>query len=323
MTVIHFENKEIALNEDESVLDALLRENFDIPHGCKAGACQSCVMRITSGTVPPQAQQGLKTAQKELGLFLSCSCKPKEDISISLAEQIGEKATTKVINVEKVNRDILQLTLQKPFACRAGQYINIWQSNDVIRSYSIASASSSETIVLHIKVLKDGIFSQWADQQLMPGDELTIQGPLGECIYTEDAKSQTLLLAGIGTGLAPLFGIIQDALMAGHERDIHLVLGAKTPSGFYYRQTLSNLANKHDNLHLHYVAQTGEQDDIQEGDIQEGDIYQYLKAQFPSTKDHRIYLCGAESFVRKAKKQCFLAGAAMKEIHADAFLPCG
>lgn len=41
----------------------------------------------------------------------------------------------------------------------------------------------------------------------------------------------------------------------------------------------------------------------------------------PSLKDHRVFLCGNPDVVGLLRKKAFLAGASLKDIYADAFLP--
>jgi hypothetical protein len=38
-------------------------------------------------------------------------------------------------------------------------------------------------------------------------------------------------------------------------------------------------------------------------------------------KGYRVFLCSAESFTTKMRKLCFLTGAGMRDISADAFIP--
>ena len=55
--------------DDESVLNALLREGVDIPYGCQTGVCQSCIMKTEHSVVPRDAQKGLREVQKQQGYF--------------------------------------------------------------------------------------------------------------------------------------------------------------------------------------------------------------------------------------------------------------
>lgn len=95
-----------------------------------------------------------------------------------------------------------------------------------------------------------------------------------------------------------------------------MVLGARSRDGFYLQKELAQLAGD-SQLQVDFTCL-----DETLSERSGGDLYQFVKQHYPSTKGLRIYLCGAESFVRKMKKQCFMAGANMRDIHADAFLPC-
>lgn len=319
MPFVEIDQKTLPLEEGESVLDGLLRHGQSIPHGCKAGACQSCLMRLEGGELPSTAQVGLKPAQKELGHFLSCCCVPEGDLRISHVDQAGLKATAKVLSVKLLGTDVLRVRLSPVFSFKAGQYLNIWHGTDTVRSYSIASLPSDEFIELHIRILANGLFSRWALDSLKEGDTLQVQGPLGHCIYSGENPDSPLLLAGIGTGAAPLYGIVRDALEQGHQAPIHLFVGARHASDLYLLPALTALAEQHSQLTLRLVAQNnGSATKL----IIEGDIYREVKSTHANTQDYQVYLCGAESFVRKMKKQCFLAGASMQAIHSDAFLPC-
>ena len=87
MTVITFTPNEgdsvkVSLEPQESVLKGLLRSGIDVPYGCQAGACQSCMMKSNSSEIPLESQQGLKPTQQALGYFLSCQCYPNESLTV-------------------------------------------------------------------------------------------------------------------------------------------------------------------------------------------------------------------------------------------------
>lgn len=317
MTQLQLDGIVYGVEPEETVLDALLRQGVAIPHGCKAGACQSCMIRSEDGAIPAAAQVGLKSEHKDKHYFLSCSCKPQGDMTLSLTEQVLAKTQARVLDVARLGEHVLRIRLESAFDFKAGQYLNIWLDDSTVRSYSIASSQSLDhSIELHVKLLANGRFSQWADTNLRAGVDLTVQGPLGDCVYRQSDPQQPLLLVGIGTGLAPLYGIIKEAVAQQHQGPIHLVLGARSADGFYLQAELADL--QRDSLvQVDFVCL----DDAKEGD-HVGDLYQYVKKRFSSTTGYRVYLCGAGSFVRKMKRQCFLSGANMSDIHADAFLPC-
>ena len=77
---------------------------------------------------------------------------------------------------------------------------------------------------------------------------VSIQGPSGNCFYLPGQPDEPLLLAGTGTGLAPLYGIARDALTQGHCGPIWLFHGSLNPAGLYLQQELTDLAARHANF---------------------------------------------------------------------------
>lgn len=125
--------------------------------------------------------------------------------------------------------------------------------------------------------------------------------------YVPGREQQPLLLAGTGTGLAPLYGIARDALAAGHHGPIHLVHGVPSRR-LYLRPELLALADEHANFT--YTASVLDED---------GPMDKAMLARHPSLKGWRAYVCGDPAIVQRMRKTLFLAGAALNDIHADAF----
>lgn len=316
MSQVLFEGASIDLEQGESVLEALLRHGHDIPSGCRAGACQSCLMISDSDNLPASARQGLSEAQLALNHFLACQCKPTEPVQVTKASFEGLKTEGTVIEKEWLNPQVLRLRVAAELDYLSGQYVTLWNNQGVARSYSLASHPTQDDFLeFHIKIIPGGSFSQWASESLNIGDTLQVQGPMGKCVYAA-SSDQPLLLSAIGTGLAPIYGILKDAISRNHQGDINIILGARESNNFYLVKELLCLAAKYDNIYLHFVAQQTEPDFKKPTDI-----YAFCKSELPDLKGFKIYLCGAESFVKKMRKQSFLSGAAMSDISADVFLP--
>src|SRR3954464_3781367 len=96
-----------ALGEGESVLDGLLREGVAVPNSCRAGACQSCLMQVTAGTAPAEAQKGLKEKSRGGGDFLACAARPLEDLTVQFAQGVGQRVPAVVREIEKISRDVV------------------------------------------------------------------------------------------------------------------------------------------------------------------------------------------------------------------------
>ncbi|MCK4708818.1 MAG: 2Fe-2S iron-sulfur cluster binding domain-containing protein, partial [Gammaproteobacteria bacterium] len=254
MAQLKYKDNVLNVSAGSTVLDTLLEHGHEVPNNCRAGACQSCMMQVTKGKVPERSQQGLKDSHKAKGLFLACSCEPEEDLNIQLpdAHQLRIPATVSQIN--KLSSDVIELKLKttEPYKYYAGQYVTLWRDEFLGRSYSLASLpQQDETLNFHIKLIPNGMFSGWVHDELQVGDTLFVQGPAGDCFYTPENPQQNLLLIGTGTGLAPLYGIIHDALQQGHTGEIHLFHGALNPSGLYLMEDLSILEQQHHNIKYH------------------------------------------------------------------------
>jgi NAD(P)H-flavin reductase len=315
MSNITFEDQTIEVGQDDLVLDALIRHGHTIPFGCRGGVCQSCLMIADSGAIPAAAQNGLNDAQKKLNYFMSCQCHPECDMSVRLPGASALQVKGEVIDKTFLTDQVIRLRVKADLQYEPGQYVNLWRDDTLARSYSLASLPHQEDFLeFHIKLAENGQFSGWLAEEVEVGTELGVQGPMGECIFSASAD-QPILMAGISTGLAPLYGIVRQALSEGVKSPIHLLLAARVGSGFYLTEALQALAAQYDNLHLHFVCQDEAPDYAQQEDV-----YNYCKAHFAELKNWRVFLCGAESFVKKMRKHCFLSGASMRDISADSFV---
>lgn len=313
------DGRELELSADDNLLDALLAAGVTVASSCRAGACQQCLVQATSGTPPIDAQAGLKDAQRLQGYFLACQARLSEDLTISLSGARGLDVPARVVSSEALSGDVLRVRLrpEKPLKYRAGQYITLVRTDGLARSYSIASQPDSDggCLELHVRVFPNGRMSSWLANDGASRD-VTIRGPIGECFYVPGNPQQPLLLAGTGTGLAPLWGILHDALASSHSGPIELWHGSRNSDGLYLVRELEALAAVHRNFRYHRcVLEGGAGPDTAVGSLDAA-----VLASAPSFNGHRVFLCGDPQLVNLMKRKVFLKGAAMREIHADAFV---
>lgn len=308
MPIVEYAGRRCERGPDESVLDALLRADIAVPHACRAGVCNSCLLR-GHADVPPAAQRGLKEAWKAEGYFLACACYPDGDfVAGPVAADARTSAT--ISGIDWLSPSVLHVRLQPqgPFEFRGGQYVTLFREDGLARSYSLACLPSDDHLALHVRMLPDGRMGRWL-AEATPGTRLELQGPAGECFYVPGRPDQPLLLAGTGTGLAPLVAIVRDALRAEHRAPIHLFHGAVTAAGLYFEDRLRELA-----AHPLVTCTPTTLD-------ADGPIDQVILRHYPKMAGWRAFLCGDPAIVQGLKKRLFLAGAALGDIHADAFLP--
>lgn len=316
------EIKKITLSQGETVLSGLLREGYDVPYGCRSGVCHSCILRSSSTNLPRDCQKGLAPVDVSQGYFLSCNCKPASDIEVSLAANV-ERYDARIESLEQIAADIWKLRLEKVIAYRPGQYITLKHKTGVTRSYSIASHPTEDDFIeCHIRVYPDGKFSDLIQKELTAGDTLQVLGPYGNCIYDRADQDKTLFLVGSGTGLSPLYGVIREALTHGHRGRVVVLIAALDASRLYFTEEMAALKRRFANLEIHYSIQNdnAEFKQASKAILPISDVYQKAAEIFPDLSGCKVYLCGAQSFVQRLRKESFLRGANMSDIRADEFL---
>jgi ferredoxin-NADP reductase len=102
---------------------------------------------------------------------------------------------------------------------RAGQHVDVRLTAEdgyqAERSYSIASAPEDADLVLTVERLDDGEVSPYLVDELRPGDELELRGPIGGYFVWEARFGGPLLLVAGGSGVAPLRAILRHHRRSG------------------------------------------------------------------------------------------------------------
>jgi len=196
--------------------------------------------------------------------------------------------------------------------------VTLSRADGLARAYSLASQPAAEhgCLELHVRVFPEGRMSSWLAGGQAPGQRVTLRGPIGECFYVPGNPAQALLLAGTGTGLAPLWGIVHEALASGHSGPIELWHGARSEDGLYLVRELLALAQAYPQLRYRRCVLQG----TASAGVAVGSLDELVTASAESFAGRRLFLCGDPGFVQRLKRKAFLKGAAMREIHADAFL---
>ncbi|MFT4711636.1 MAG: NAD(P)H-flavin reductase/ferredoxin [Candidatus Azotimanducaceae bacterium] len=321
LSLITYNNSCYESEAGESALDTLLRHDINIPYACKAGVCHVCVMQCLEGTLPSGAVIGLKDSQVAHGNFLACQCIPTESLTVNDADKRGLFSQVKVIEKDKLSPDICRIRMRTAtdLYYRAGQFVNLRMNDKDIRSYSLASLPTKDDFLeLHIKRMQNGVVSNWLFGEVKTGDVLEIQGPFGDCFYMPHNINAEILMIGTGTGLAPLIGILRDAITSGHRGQISLYHGERNVEQLYLVSELRELVAQHTNIRYFPCASTKNTSQIER--IFEGRASDHAFASNKNLSDKIIYLCGSAAMVDESRDQAQLNGAKSENIFADPFV---
>lgn len=318
MKIIKYLGMAYNCNQNETVLDALLRQGAAMPFSCRKGTCQTCLSKSAGSLLPQDSQKGLRQHLRNKNYFLPCKCNPAADMVVEPPRDEDIFSIATVIKKEKLIDDVYQLLIlpSAPINYRAGQFINIRHPGGQTRSYSIASVHDLDYgLELHIKRTPGGLVSNWIFDELSEYDAIEFQGPFGDCYYTPGETDQNMLLVGTGTGLAPLLGIIRDAFTHKHEGKIFLYHGTRILEDLYLHDKLMQISRQHSNFHYN-ACLSG--DSKKETTIP-GRANEIAFANHKDLNNWRVYLCGNPDMVISSEILAAHAGAKPDQIHMDAF----
>jgi CDP-4-dehydro-6-deoxyglucose reductase, E3 len=318
------------VEDDETVLEAALREGFSLAYGCRNGACGTCKGKILEGRVDygQHQENTLTETEKARGQALFCVAKPLTDVVIE-AKEIGAARDIpikilpcRVQQMEKRAPDVLVLKLKLPASERlqflAGQYIDFLLKDGRRRSYSLANPPHDDALLeLHIRHVDQGSFSDHVFESMKEKDILRFEGPLGSFFLREDSDKPCILIAG-GTGFAPIKGILEHAFNTETQRQMVLYWGARALRDLYMPELPSQWQQEHDNFTFIPVLSQPESGDNWSG--RTGYVHDAVLADFEHFSGYQVYACGAPAMVDAAHKAFTARGLPQDEFYSDAFV---
>lgn len=320
---------EFTIEENETVLDAALRQGIGLPYGCRNGACGKCAGDLVSGEVKYE-EGALKAGAKDLcdeGKALFCQALACSDLEIQVTEitesQDIEIKTLpcRVEHMELLTHDIMKIELKLPETERmqflAGQYLEIILKDGKRRAFSIANAPHDDDLIeLHIRHVPDGHFGDFVFQEMKEKTLLKIEGPLGS-YYLREETGRPIILVGGGTGFAPLKGMLQHAFKIGINKPIHLFCGVRAKRDLYMDEMANAWIEKYDNLKYTPVLSQPEESDNWQGKT--GYVHEAVVEEYPDLSGYDVYLSGPPAMVKSGMDAFYEKGLPETQIYSDSF----
>jgi ferredoxin-NADP reductase len=207
----------------------------------------------------------------------------------------------------------------------AGQHVDVRLTAEdgyqTQRSYSIASAPEDEQLVLTVERLEDGEVSPYLVDELRPGDQLELRGPIGGYfVWEADLGGPVLLLAG-GSGIVPLRCILRHRAAIQSSVAARLLYSARRISEVIYRDELADLASD-DGVDVRFTL-TREQPDGWDGYARRIDRELLAELAWPAGDQPLTYICGPTAFVETAANTLVELGQDAARIRTERFGPTG
>lgn len=326
--------RQFSVNEDETILQAALREGVGLPYGCRSGACGSCKGKILQGQVSHRAHQPNALTDEDLshGKSLFCCALPQGDLVIEAREVSGfkemqiKKVPCRVESIERPNHDVVVLKLKLPanekFDFMAGQYIDFLLKDGKRRSFSLANSPHDAALLeLHIRHYPGGSFSGFVFGELKERAILRFEGPLGAFVLREDSDKPMIFMAG-ATGFAPIKGLIEYARHKNLKRPMTLYWGVQAKADLYQLQVVEQWMANIPQFTFVPVLSDPLPDDHWVG--RTGWVHQAILDDFSDLSGYQVYACGASRMV-EAGFTTFTQqrGLPEHEFYSDPFVPSG
>jgi CDP-4-dehydro-6-deoxyglucose reductase, E3 len=316
------------INDNETILEAALRQKHNLPYGCRNGRCGSCKAQIISGQVnyPDNLPEGLSEQEKQQGYALLCQATASEDLTIK-ARTIETAADIKlkqlpcrVTTCEKLNDDVIRLKLELPkteqLQFLAGQYIDILMKDGKRRSFSLANPPhQNQTLELHIRYYEGGLFSEYAFKDLKDKALLRIEGPLGQ-FTLQNSQRPIIMIAG-GTGFAPIKSLVEHSLKIDDKRPIHFYWGARTETDLYLDNMAKQWAIDHD--HIKYIPVLSDVEHLKAWNGKTGFVHNAVLEDYADLSEYDIYACGPPPMINAIVESFPKQGLNKDRLFSDSF----
>jgi propane monooxygenase reductase subunit len=328
---------EFEVEHGETVLNAAFRQGISLPHGCKEGQCSACKCVLLDGEVDmlKYSTFALNDMEKESGHILLCRTIAYSDVEVELLNY-DEEVLAKAIAVktfkgrisakENLTHDIrgIDIELSSPMKFWAGQYVDITVTTEkgetITRSFSMANTpDETQKLSFIIKKYPEGKFSGELDSGgIRVGAEVTVVGPYGTCFRRENRQG-ALVLVGAGSGMSPIWSILNDHVRSGETRPVYFFYGARTPDDLFHLDKIAKLVSQYADVTFIPVLSHAE-----EGvwDGERGFVHQSVDGilkKLAIDGEGDVYACGPPPMIDALQPVLFMNGFEMERIFFDKF----
>jgi ring-1,2-phenylacetyl-CoA epoxidase subunit PaaE len=233
----------------------------------------------------------------------------------------------RVSGIDRASADAVVVSLEVPeslkesYTFTPGQYVSLETTIDEVvvrRSYSLCSTPDEPSLRVGVKKLDQGVFSTYINESLKLGDSLKVSIPEGRFVYEADKNEGTLLAIAAGSGITPIFSILNSFLAAKNGQKFTLIYGNKSPEQTMFYQEIKDLEAKYsEQLSVHWVFSQSSEEGTLFGRINPS-VINFVLNQQNRLPDHS-FLCGPEPMIISSSEQLQRKGASKDRIYFELF----
>ena len=215
--------------------------------------------------------------------------------------------------------------LRNTYAFTQGQYLTLRKTiggEDLRRSYSICAGVDDGELRVGVRKVKGGVFSNWINESLQPGDSIAVMAPQGRFFVPLDpaARRHHVGIAG-GSGITPILSILKTVLAREPLSTASLIYGNRMLKSTMFKEELEDLKNKYlTRLSLHHVFSDEPTDaPLNMGLMNRDKIADFLGSVVPASGIDHVYICGPYQMNDEAEAALLAAGVPEDRIHIERF----
>lgn len=256
-------------------------------------------------------------------------------------------STLTVSEVRPLTSDSVEVTfavpeeLQEDFDYAPGQYVALrteLDGQEVRRSYSICTEPTPGEIRVAIKRDIGGVFSNWANESLKPGDQMEVMNPSGAFVsktaitsmnnpakLAEEAvalRSDVHLVAfAAGSGITPIMAIARSVLAASKDSTFDLVYANRSAGDVMFAEELGDLKDRYPSrLAVHHVLSREQRiNPLLTGRIDEEKLSDLLDKVLRVQDTDEWFLCGPFELVQMARDSLAARGVDENDVRFELF----
>jgi Na+-transporting NADH:ubiquinone oxidoreductase subunit F len=304
-SIIINNEKEIAVTDDDTLLNILSKNSLFIPSACggkaTCGLCK-CIVTEGGGDIKSTELAFIKPEDAARGVRLSCQVKVRESMKIEIPDSMlsAKEYKTVIDEIKDLTYDIklvrFKLLSPQTMDFKPGQYAQLKVPGiEIIRAYSIASNPSiKDSIEMIIRYVPNGAATSYVFKALQKNDKVTITGPYGNFFLQEESERDIVCIAG-GSGKAPIRSILFRLKEQGMNRKVRYFFGARALKDLYYTEELKELQREYPNFE--YIPALSAPLEGDNWDGEKGLITDVLDRMTGDLKESEAYLCGSPGMI--------------------------
>lgn len=210
---------------------------------------------------------------------------------------------------------------------QAGQYISLnlrINGRKYSRAYSFSSSPAlNKNLEITVKKVRDGVVSNYINNELKVGDVVEVSGPLGKFVINENFVQNRIYFWGVGSGITPLYSIIKELLATRNDISIHLIYGNKNRSSSIFLKQLEDLSNSNQAIFTMTNFYTNDELLFQSSNKIKGRIndefVSMLNSQNSNFSESSHLICGPKELKEKLTKSLIVCGVQKNSILSEEF----